>query len=189
MRPVADDLALVDLQRVGLDEVEGDRRTRAQLVERRNAAPVALDRDDVGAGIEQRAGQPAGSGADFVDALRREIAGNRRDPGQQLAVEDEILAERLARAEAVPRDDLAQRLGRDGSGASARSAALSAAIRIAAAIGRGSARSWPAMSNAVPWSGAVRTIGRPSVTLTASSKWSALIGISAWSWYMHSAAS
>jgi hypothetical protein len=46
-------------------------------------------------------------------------------------------------------------------------ARISAAIRIAAAIGRGSARSWPAMSNAVPWSGAVRTIGRPSVMLTA----------------------
>ena len=51
------------------------------------------------------------------------------------------------------------------------------------------ARPVPAMSNAVPWSGAVRTIGSPSVTLTASSKWIALTGISAWSWYMHKAAS
>ena len=63
------------------------------------------------------------------------------------------------------------------------------AIWIADAMGRGSARSWPAMSNAVPWSGAVRMIGRPSVTLTPSSKWSALSGIKAWSWYMQSAAS
>ena len=35
----------------------------------------------------------------------------------------------------------------------------------------------------------VRTIGKPSVTLTASSKCNALIGISAWSWYIQSAAS
>ena len=38
-------------------------------------------------------------------------------------------------------------------------------------------------------SGAVRTIGRPSVMLTPSSKCSVFSGISAWSWYMHSAAS
>ena len=38
------------------------RRSRAELGERRQAAPVALDRDDLGAGREQRAGQPAGPG-------------------------------------------------------------------------------------------------------------------------------
>ena len=67
----------------------------------------------------------------------------------------------------VPGDDVAQRLGRVAQadvGADGRR--IRAAIRIAAAIGRGSARSCPAMSNAVPWSGAVRTIGRPSVMLT-----------------------
>ena len=35
------------------------------------------------------------------------------------------------------------------------------------------------MSKAVPWSGEVRTKGRPRVTLTALSKASVLIGISA----------
>ena len=47
----------------------------------------------------------------------------------------------------------------------------------------------PAMSRAVPWSGEVRTNGKPSVTLTPPSKSSAFSGISAWSWYMQIAAS
>ena len=83
-----------------------------QLGERRDAAPVALDRDDRRAGIEQRAGQAAGAGADFIDRCAFERPGDRGDPRQQLAVEDEILAERLARAEPVAGDDVAQRLGR-----------------------------------------------------------------------------
>src|SRR5690606_2536000 len=37
----------------------------------------------------------------------------------------------------------------------------------------------PAISKAVPWSGEVRTIGRPSVTFTAASNATVLIGISA----------
>ncbi len=62
------------------------------------------------------------------------------------------------------------------SPAESRAASLSAAIRL-----DGSARPVPAISNAVPWSGEVRTNGRPSVTLTAWSKAMVLIGISAWS--------
>ena len=62
--------------------------------------------------------------------------------------------------------------------------ANSAAIRLA-----GLARCSPAMSKAVPWSGEVRTKSSPSVTLTPCSKSTVLIGISAWSWYMQTAAS
>ncbi len=39
----------------------------------------------------------------------------------------------------------------------------------------------PAMSNAVPWSGLVRMIGRPSVQFTALSQPSSLTGINPWS--------
>ena len=53
----------------------------------------------------------------------------------------------------------------------------------------GLARLRPAMSNAVPWAGEVRMIGRPSVTLTACSKSSSLTGIMPWSWYMATTAS
>ena len=73
------------------------------------AAPVALDRDHLGAGAEQGAGQPAGAGPDLVDALALERARDARDPVEQLLVEEEILAERLRGAEPVARDHLAQR--------------------------------------------------------------------------------
>ena len=55
-------------------------------------------------------GQPARARADLIDGLAIERARNRRDPRQQLPVEDEILAERLACLEPVPGDDVAQRL-------------------------------------------------------------------------------
>src|SRR5215208_1372041 len=51
-------------------------------------------------------------------------------------------------------------------------ASLIASIRL-----EGSAVPVPAMSNAVPWSTDVRTIGRPRVTLTARPKATSLIGI------------
>ena len=57
-----------------------------------------------------------------------------------------------------------------------RSAIRSAAIRLV-----GSARFCPAMSKAVPWSGEVRTIGRPSVMFTPLAMSSVFSGISAWS--------
>ena len=47
----------------------------------------------------------------------------------------------------------------------------------------GSALPCPAMSNAVPWSGLVRTKGRPSVMLTPWSRPRYLTGIRPWSWY------
>lgn len=53
-----------------------------------------------------------------------------------------------------------------GRPASHRRAASSAANVIAAIKLDGSAIPLPAMSNAVPWSGDVRTIGKPSVTFT-----------------------
>ena len=92
-------------------------KLRLQLGQRRDAAAVALDRDDRRPGVEQRAGQPARARADLIDALRlRALPGIAAIAREQLPVEDEILAERLACAEPVPRDDVAQRLGRGGSG-------------------------------------------------------------------------
>ena len=169
--PSPTSVALVDLQRVASTIRSRSPNSLPKLVKRGNAAAVAFDGDDARAGIEQRTGQAAGARADLIDALAVESPGIAAIRREQLPVEDEILPERLARAEAVAGNDLAQRLRVDRSSAVGAAASRSAAaIRIAAAIGRGSARSWPAMSNAVPWSGAVRTIGRPSVTLTASSK-------------------
>ena len=56
---------------------------------------------------------------------------------------------------------------------------MSAARFNAALMLRGLASFRPAMSNAVPWSGAVRTMGNPSVTFTPSSQASSLSGMSA----------
>ena len=58
---------------------------------------------------------------------------------------------------------------------------MRSAVWIAWIIEVESAMPWPAMSKAVPWSGEVRTMGKPSVTLTPPEKSSVLIGISAWS--------
>ena len=102
--------ALVDRERIGLDRSAAVRESLVQLGQGRKAAAVALDRDHIRAGLEQRARQPAGAGPDLIDGLAVERAGHGRDPGQQLPVEDEVLAERLARLEPVPRDDVAQRL-------------------------------------------------------------------------------
>jgi len=167
--------ALVNLQRVAFDHAQLSGEQCFEFGQRGEAAVITLDRDDLGPGIEQGVGQPAGAGADFIDGLAGEIAGNRGNLGEQLAVEDEVLAERLARGKPVAGDDRAKRLVIH---AGQRNATALAATRSAAAIARGSARSCPAMSNAVPWSGAVRTIGRPSVMLTPSSKCSVFNGIS-----------
>ena len=67
MRAVADLGALVDLQRVAVDDLQPAREIRFELGQRRQAAPVALDRDHLGAGVEQGAGQAAGTGADLID--------------------------------------------------------------------------------------------------------------------------
>ena len=58
---------------------------------------------------------------------------------------------------------------------------LSPAISMAARNESGRALPVPAMACAVPWSGEVRTKGRPMVTLTPSWKLMVFSGISAWS--------
>src|SRR4029078_11000114 len=81
-----------------------------QLRKRGNAATVALDGDDRCAGFEQCAGEAAGAGPHFVDSLAGQCAGNRGDAGEELTVENEVLAERLARAQPVAGNDLPERL-------------------------------------------------------------------------------
>ena len=131
-----------------------------------------------GAFREQRAGEAAGSGADLDDGDACERPRGAGDFAGEVEVEQEILAQRLAGLKPMRRDHVAearQAVGREAHRVS-RSASLSAAIRLA-----GLATPFPAMSNAVPWSGEVRTNGRPSVTLTPSSKASVLTGIRPWS--------
>ena len=96
---------------------------------------------------EERARQAARPGADFDDDDAFQRAGGARDAAGQVEVEEEILAERLFRVEAVRGDDLAQRRQavRGEAHGARRAASRSAAIRLV-----GLASPLPAMSKAVP---------------------------------------
>jgi hypothetical protein len=111
MRARVDKAWLVNLHRVALDEAELARKIGAKLVERWNTAPVALDGDDPCASIEQGARQAARAGADLIDSVALADIGNGGDAGKQVAIENEILAKRLGRRQAVAGNDFAQRLG------------------------------------------------------------------------------
>ena len=151
------------------------------IAERGQRAFVALDRDDApGAQREQRAGQPAGAGADLDDGGVFERGRGARDARGEVEVEQEILSERFSRRQRVLLDHVAQRRKVvDRAHAGCATAAIRAASRNAAIRLDGLARPVPAMSKAVPWSGEVRMNGKPSVTLTASSNASVLTGIRA----------
>ena len=66
----------VDRKRIAVDDLQPPRIMRRDLGQRRQAAPVPLDRDDAARAIgQQRPRQPAGAGAD----LQHHVFG----PGQQ----------------------------------------------------------------------------------------------------------
>ena len=140
----------VDLQRIGLDDLEPSFEAMLELGQRGDAAPVTLYRDHARACLEERPSKTSWPGSDLVDPLTFERSRDRSDACQQLSVEYEILSESLARAQAVAGNDFSERLNRLAQGTSTRWMAFSAAMRIAAAMGLASARSWPAISNAVP---------------------------------------
>jgi hypothetical protein len=128
-------------------------------MERSDAARVAFDGDHRGTLRQQGARQSAGARSDLDRGAVGQVAGGARDAGGQVEVEQEVLAERLARGKAVPRDDVAQRRqGGSGRLVQARTrcarcarwraivpASLIASIRLA-----GLATPLPAMFSAVP---------------------------------------
>ncbi len=67
----------IEGERIGLDDLEPPRIARGDLAEGRQAARVALDRDDArGAGRKKRAGETAGTRPDLDDRDARR--GSRR---------------------------------------------------------------------------------------------------------------
>src|ERR1700728_1668144 len=181
--------AWIERERIGRYDVQTAGVVFGDLPQSGKRAVVALDRDHAGgAKLEERAGQSARAGTDLDYAHAREWGGRARYARREIEIKKEVLPERFPGDDAVSAYDLAKRRqvrarevsdtpSRAGVSALARRAPRrSAAIKLVA-----SARPLPAMSNAVPWSGEVRTKGRPSVTLTAWSNASVLIGISAWS--------
>ena len=99
----------IEGERIRLDDLEPPRIARGDLGEGRDAARVALDRDDPrGAGREKRARQTAGPGPISTTVDARERAGGAGDAAGQVEVEQEILAERFLGLQAVRAHDLAQ---------------------------------------------------------------------------------
>src|SRR5262249_55316387 len=171
----------IDLHRIPRNDAEPLAEAIRKLLQGRNAALVALDRNHtICAERQQRAGEAARARPDLNDRDACERSGRARDAGREIEVEEKILPERAPGGQTVTTDHLAQRRqvvdAHGGLAAARRAASRSAATRL-----DGFARPLPAMSNAVPWSGDVRTNGKPSVTFTAWSNASVLIGTSAWS--------
>ncbi len=150
MRLAREESGRVDRERVAFDRAELAGVGVRQLGERGDAAGVALDRGHLRARREERAGEAAGAGADLQHLGAGEVARHRGDAGEELAVEEKVLPQRLAGGEAVTRDDLTQRRERSHPSLSARRSAASPAITIAAIVAPGFARLRPAMSKAVP---------------------------------------
>ncbi len=175
------EVCAVDLQRVAGNDGEAAGVTVGNFLQRGQAARVALNGDDtLRARGEQRPGQPAGTGADLDDRDPGKVARRTRDAGGQVEVEEEVLAERLVRGQAMAGDHLAERRQIVHPRYAAPSFRWSSAASLSAAARLdGSAMPLPAMSKAVPWSGEVRTKARPRVTLTVSANARVLAGISA----------
>jgi hypothetical protein len=172
VRQVADDAQLAAQRR----EVEGQRVGDVQREPLRRkfggerGGEIAIDLDD-GQSVDlrqQRAGQRAETRADFDEtlaALRRDRSDDAIDV---MRIGQKMLAESFARPVRGYRQCPAARACDTRS--IARSTAANSEPGSAARASAPSA----ARSSAVPWSTDVRTNGRPSVTLTASPKPSAL---------------
>ena len=79
MRASADEIGFVHAERVRFDDAEFFAEFFRKLGERRDAPPVAFHGRDEGSGLEQGAGQAAGTRPDLIDALAGEIARDRGD--------------------------------------------------------------------------------------------------------------
>src|SRR5690606_913673 len=166
----------IDLECISLDHIKPAGIVVGYLGKGGQAAGIALDRDDLACPQRKdRSCQPAGAGSHLDDGRIVQRPGTPGDLLGKIEIEQEVLAERLARIEAMALDHVAQRrqavqcchqAGTFADDARASSAAsMSAAMRL---VSR--AIPCPAMPNAVPWSGDVRMNGSPSVTLTEVSK-------------------
>ena len=114
MRALADEALLVDSHGIVLNNPQLAWKFCFEFGQGRQATAIALDGDYSCSSIQQRSGQATRPRSNLIYGSAAKVAGDGRDPGQQLPVEDEILAERLTRRQPVPRDDVAQRLGRAG---------------------------------------------------------------------------
>ena len=87
MDAIAGFAPLVDLHRVARNESEPAGIFRFEFGQCGEAAAVAFNRDDLCAGLEQRAGEPARPRSHLVNRGTFQGAGNGGDPLQQLAAD------------------------------------------------------------------------------------------------------
>jgi hypothetical protein len=148
------------------------RKGFAQFRQRGKAAAIHFDRGHARAGTQKRAGKPAGSWAHFQNVRSGKLAWNCGNAVEQLFVEQEILSQRLLRGQAVARDDVAQGRERGGVIPPQQRPGVPRIVRPCG---------WPQRLRLnVPRRSrqcrrrcrgpATRTIGKPSVTFTPSSK-------------------
>ena len=107
---LANKLGQINFQRIAFDGFEPAWIVMCDLGKRREAARVALDRDDFLRALgEQRSREPAGARADLND--RRIGQGRRgaRDAAGQIEIEKKILAQGFLGKEPMRGGDLAQR--------------------------------------------------------------------------------
>ena len=165
---IGDDLARrrrqsrrIEGQRIAFDKGEPPGKGSGQLGERRQAAVVALDRDDMRGAFEQQgAGEAAGAGPNLDDCDTVERTRRPRDPPRQVEIEEKILPECPMRRQAVAADHLAEgrqrglrldhRRSQPAALAPRRRSAIAPARSRAAMRLAGLAVPRPAMSQAVP---------------------------------------
>ncbi len=100
----------IGFQRVALDHREPPGGCRHQVLQGLHAPRVAFHGDHMGgARVQQRAGQRTGPGANLEDERALQRPRRAGDPVGQVEIGEEVLAERSARAQMMPRDHLPQR--------------------------------------------------------------------------------
>ena len=157
-----------NLERVSGNEFD----LRESLAEVAAQARVFLDGDDVFGPVKKSFGQHAQSRPDLKYGLVAPNVGLAKNDLEDIAVDEKILPERFARTNAKLIKQSA-----DFSQCHLLAARFAARL-IAAIMLSGRAMFLPAMSKAVPWSGDVRTNGRPSVRFTPESNAIILSGTS-----------
>src|SRR4030095_8683008 len=113
---------------VRLDQGQAVSEMLLKLAQGWDAPPVPFHCGDLRTGVEQGPGQSCGTPTDLIDPLTFKRSRNGRDPREQLAIEDEILPKRLACAQPVASDHVAQGLRRCAPAVSRRQAAPSPRI-------------------------------------------------------------
>ena len=100
---------MIKRKRVVVDQFQFVGEKVRQFRQRRQAAFVSFDSGHIRTRLQQSARQSAGAGAYFEYRLPVEFTGDRSNLVEKLHVEQEILAQRLARGQPVFLDHLPQR--------------------------------------------------------------------------------